>query len=126
MLMSTGGLLVPLVLATAIHAGIVVSVDSTNPSLASLAALTRQSVFATSWTQTGSYKNLSIAANLQTFGPTVTGAYLTDSIDAGTSIANQIAMAPFSVPPVSGIVEYIAIYRFEFGEPCGSVPGLPF
>jgi hypothetical protein len=88
-----------LVLAACAHATVIVSVSSTSQQLAVSAQIVPQVAYATGWTQTGTYQNVSVAALLDTLQDPASGtAFLVDSIGAGTTVANQIAVAPFSVP----------------------------
>src|SRR5438874_8505894 len=56
--------------------------------------------YASSWTQTGRYTNVTITARLTSFGRTdQTGrAYLTTALGPGTTVSSQIAFTSFTFP----------------------------
>src|SRR5437016_607014 len=86
-------------LAGAVYAGTIVSVESTNQNSGSALLASSQYAYGTSWTQAGSYSNVSVSALLfGGVGPGQGVAYLTNSVGTGTTVANEIASTPFSVP----------------------------
>ncbi len=59
-------------------------------------------VYYVSWTQTGAYSGVSIAASLYTTGAPASGnAYLTTKVGSGATAAQQVAAAPFTVSNTS-------------------------
>lgn len=87
-----------LAVAATTNAAAIISVSAPNPSVAAGSA-----VNAASWTQTGSYSNVSVAAVLSNFSGVGAGlamhAYLTNQIGAGTTVANEIASTAFTLSP---------------------------
>lgn len=88
------------------EAGTVLSVD-TPPTVFAGAA-----TFASSWTQTGSYSNVTVTAlltNASGIGLTFDyHAYLTNALGAGTTVANEIASTAFTLQP--GLNQPIALF----------------
>ena len=87
------------VLSACAQGTVIVSVSSTTQNSAASARLFSQTAFATGWTQTGSYQSVSVSALIFGGQHAESGtAYLVDAIGARTTVADQIASAPFSVP----------------------------
>src|ERR1051325_9058977 len=82
------------------EAATIVLVDSPNTNNFEAARITKETAFATGWTQTGSYTNVSVSALLYAQSNSGLGsAYLMHSIGSATTPADQIAFTPFSVLP---------------------------
>ena len=81
-----------------LHADVVVSVTGTSTGGGSSVGGIFSQVLVSSWSSLNAYSDVKVSAELGTFDPTTTGtAFLMNMIGPGTTTANQIATANYTV-----------------------------
>ena len=81
-----------------LHADVIVSLTGTSAGGGSSLGGIFPQVLVSSWSSVNAYSDVTVSAELGTFDPTTTGtAYLMNMIGPGTTTANQIATADYTV-----------------------------